>query len=352
MKSLTETFLESRALILTRLNERLDTIEVIINQTNTFIQDKIIERSNHLELRLRDLESRLLTFITSKSSEIVSKTKTLLLSLKVYIKDSFEALLFNIESSLTAQTGSLIAFCETFYKGQVLPLLTSIGAGVTEIVGSTIYISDIVTQTLTELKLLPKKLEELLEAKLKDFKDYLEDWKKDLIKEVAQEVSLQIVGESYYKWDSCSTYFPTITFLFKEVGVSQYARKSQIKLRLSKRNEDITDLDMTNFKKSCASILNSIYCYGTARFNYVSSDKRFKTTVFGNNTSQIKSLLSSLFKVINEPFEERNLSNTSSRTRVNQTKRLLPLSKTELNPISYQAAFDVKFRKAVLLVNG
>lgn len=180
----------------------------------------------------------------------------------------------------------------------------------------------------------------------------MEEWKKDLIKEVFQEVSLQIVGESYYKWDSVTTYFPTITFLFKEEGVSQYARKSQIKLRLSKRNEDLTPFDIDNLKRNCVTILNSTYCYGTDRFNYVSSDKRFKTTVFGKNTSQIKALLSSLFKVINEPFEDNNLSMNSSRTRVNQKKRLLPLDTTELNTISYQASFNVKFRKAVLLVNG
>ena len=200
-----------------------------------------------------------------------------------------------------------------------------------EIVASTTYISDIVTQILTEVKLLPSKFEELLKGQIKEFKSYLDDWKKELIKEVAQEVSLQIVGESYYKWDSVTTYFPTITFLFKEVGVSQYPRKSQIKLRLSKRNEDLTTSDIDNLKRSCDAILNSTYSYGTERFNYVSSDKRFKTTVFGKNTPQIKALLCSLFQVINEPFEERNLSMNSSRTRVNQTKRLLPLDITELN---------------------
>lgn len=353
---LTDTSLESRALILNQLNQRSDTIEIIINQTNTFIQDKINERSDRLELILRNLLTTVLNFITSKSVEVIDQTKPLLLSLKVDIKDSFEALLLKIESSLTAQTVSLIASIKAFYKGQVLTLLSSIGAGVAEIVPSTTYISDIVTQILTEVKLLllllPKRFEELLEGRIKEFKGYLDEWEKELIKEVAEEVSLQIVGESYYRWDSVTTYFPTITFLFKEVGVSQYARKSQIKLRLSKRNEELTTLDIDNLKRSCNAILNSTYSYGTQRFNYVSSDKRFKTTVFGKNTPQIKKLLSSLFKVINDPFEEHNLSITSSRTRVNQTKRLLPLDTTEVNPITYKASFKVKFRKAVLLVHG
>jgi len=84
----------------------------------------------------------------------------------------------------------------------------------------------------------------------------------------------------------------------------------------------------------------------------VSSDKRFKTTVFGNNSSQIKALFHSLFKVINEPFEEQNLSITTSRSRLNETKRSSPLGESELNNISYNTPFNVKFRKAVLLING
>ena len=58
------------------------------------------------------------------------------------------------------------------------------------------------------------------------------------------EVSLQIVGESYYKWDSISTYYPTVTFLFKEEGGLQYPRRSQIKVRLAKTNSEISEQDI------------------------------------------------------------------------------------------------------------
>ena len=349
---LTETALDTRAIVLNQLNERLNTIEEIINQTNTFIQDKINQRADALEERLAAVLSSLLNFIAEKAGEVVDQTKTLLNSLEIYIRDSFQALLFNIESALTAQTASLISSLEAFYNVEVFPVLSAIGAGVTELVGSTTYISDIVTQLSRELKLLPSKFDELLEKHLKEFKNYLDDWKKDLIKEVAAEVSLQVVGESYYKWDSVTTYFPTITFLFKETGVSQYARKSQIKLRLLKRNEELTQADIDKLRINCNTILNSTYSYGSQRYNYVSSDKRFKTTVFGENSTEIKGLLSSLCKVINEPFEERNLSITLSRTRVNPNRRSSVLEGIELNTISYQGNFKVKFRKAVLLVNG
>lgn len=69
----------------------------------------------------------------------------------------------------------------------------------------------------------------------------------NLIKEIALEVSLQVVGESYYKWDSTSTYYPTLTFL--------YPRRSQIKLRLKQRNEEITPLAITKLKENCEKVL-------------------------------------------------------------------------------------------------
>jgi len=274
------------------------------------------------------------------------------LSLKTYIKDSFEAELASIESSLLTQRGLLETSLISYYESQVLPLLGGIATGVSELVGVTTYISTVVGKILTDLKLLPKTLEDLLDAKIEDLKKYLADWKTDLIKEIAQEVSLQVVGESYYKWDSVSTYYPTITFLFKEQDVSQYPRKSQIKLRLSKRNEDLTDFDIQTLRRNCNLIVNSTYCYGTQRFNYVSTDKRFKTTIFGSNASQIKELFNSLFKVINEPFEERNLSITTSRARTNETRRKTPLNGSDLNDTCYTSPFIVKFKKAVLLVNG
>ncbi len=39
-----------------------------------------------------------------------------------------------------------------------------------------------------------------------------------------------------------------------------------------------------------AKLLNQKYVYGTQRYNYVSSDKRFKTTIFGKDTVEIKTL--------------------------------------------------------------
>lgn len=159
--------------------------------------------------------------------------------------------MFNITSELTTQTAAIIGADELFYNSTILPLLGTIAAGVGEITLSTTYISTTVGQILVALKSLPKTIESLLNKQLDDLKEFLNEWKEDLIQEIAQEVSLQIVGESYYKWDSVSTYFPTVTFLFKEQEVSQKPRRSQIKLRLPKKNEELTSDDIKKLKANC-----------------------------------------------------------------------------------------------------
>lgn len=63
----------------------------------------------------------------------------------------------------------------------------------------------------------------------------------ELSKKVAEEVSLQVVGESCYRWDSVPTCFPTLSFTFREIDVEQGPRRAQIKVRLKERNEEVEE---------------------------------------------------------------------------------------------------------------
>ena len=86
-------------------------------------------------------------------------------------------------------------------------------------------------------------------------------------------------------------------------------------------------------------ILKIIYTYGQNRYNYVSRDKRFKTTIFGKSLEEVKTLFTNLLSVLGEPFEENNLSITSNRSRVNLTKRSVSLADIECNSVDYQTTF-------------
>lgn len=110
-------------------------------------------------------------------------------------------------------------------------------------------------------------------------------------------------------------------------------------------------MNINNLKTKCSQFSNQSYTYGQDRFNYVSSDKRFKTTVFGSNLEEIKTLFINLLSVLDKPFEERNVSITSSKSPLNVTKRNVSLIDIECNSIDYLGLFPLKLSKAVLLVN-
>jgi hypothetical protein len=71
------------------------------------------------------------------------------------------------------------------------------------------------------IKHLPKAIADELEERLPKLSD-----------SVSEMVASKIVGESYYRWDSVSSYFPTVPLLFLEVGNVTYARRAQFKARL------------------------------------------------------------------------------------------------------------------------
>lgn len=65
-------------------------------------------------------------------------------------------------------------------------------------------------------------------------------------KTISDEVTNKIVGESYAKWNSVTSFYPTVIFIMKEVTENEPSRRAQIKLRYPKRAEDITDQDIAD----------------------------------------------------------------------------------------------------------
>lgn len=196
-----------------------------------------------------------------------------------------------------------------------------------------------------------KKIDDLA-RKVARFQKEVGDTLKKLPDEVAQEVSMQVVGESYYRWDSTTTYFPTLTFVFREVEVGQYPRKAQIKVRLKKMNKEVTQADIDLLRARCRGLCGLSYTYGTVRANYVSHDKRFKTTIFSNSAETATQVLEPICQTIEEPFEKKNLSLTYDRTRLNSTRRTATLDGIRTNTVDYKTDIKLRLFRVVLLVNG
>ena len=84
----------------------------------------------------------------------------------------------------------------------------------------------------------------------------------------------------------------------------------------------------------------------------MSSDKRFKTTVYGQTNSQIRNLYQTILPVIKEPFEENNLSYTSGPRRVSITRRNVTLAGIPAQYDDYNLIFQVEIDRVMLLVDG
>ncbi len=130
-------------------------------------------------------------------------------------------------------------------------------------------------------------------------------------------------------------------------------RRSQIKLRLNQPSAEITDQNIRLIVQKVKNIGELSYQYGTCKGNYVSSDKRFKTTVFGKDKNNIEFLLTVLFTVVDEYFDPGLLSTTEiGAKRPSLTKRKLDLYNIGLNTVNYDQVFTLQLKSVNLLVNG
>ena len=94
-----------------------------------------------------------------------------------------------------------------------------------------------------------KSIYSQIDSGFKGFKEYTDVEFEELPSKTGMETSLLVVGEAYARWDSVTTYFPCIIFVFNEDTTNKYKRRSQIKLRLRMQNKDLNDTDILSLKK-------------------------------------------------------------------------------------------------------
>jgi hypothetical protein len=169
---------------------------------------------------------------------------------------------------------------------------------------------------------------------------------------IAEEATLRVVGEAYKKWDSTSSYFPCLVFIFKERGIMAGARRTQIKGRLLKAGQDLTDQDIEELRKRVNQKALVTYEHGRIRGNYIATDKRWKSTIFGKDRATIIDILKYVCDCIGEPFVSDTLSFTDGPRRVSHTRRTNPLTDIQPYRDEYALEFSVELFKVSLLVNG
>lgn len=181
----------------------------------------------------------------------------------------------------------------------------------------------------------------------------VEEELKDFPVKVGKETSLWVVGEAYAKWDSVVSFYPCITFIFVEDTQSNNPRKSQIKLRINKPSSEWTTADVKALQAKVLENTNLEYKYGKTRGNYVSADKRLKTTIFADNKAEVEQVLTNTFSIIDETFSKDLLTLTfGNGKRPSSTRRMTGLNGIGTNPNDYNTSFSVKLNRVVLMVHG
>lgn len=233
-------------------------------------------------------------------------------------------------------------------------LVLDIGAVTTALTGEITFASrSIIGYTKKRTRTVTRAINNKVDTKFRELDKFLNDKKEGLPSIMTTEVCANIVGESYAKWDSISMYYPTLVFVFNEITSNNKPRRSQVKLRFNKASADVSEQDLKDIIARVKAQPTIKYVYGAVKGNYVSKDKRFKTTICGQNKQLISELLNSLFKIIPEDFDKELLSITDiGRKRPSITKRMVDLDNTGLNTVIYDETFTMQLKSVSILING
>nr|YP_010933429.1 hypothetical protein RMD90_pgp030 [Streptosarcina arenaria]YP_010933451.1 hypothetical protein RMD90_pgp008 [Streptosarcina arenaria]WKT08830.1 hypothetical protein [Streptosarcina arenaria]WKT08831.1 hypothetical protein [Streptosarcina arenaria] len=173
-----------------------------------------------------------------------------------------------------------------------------------------------------------------------------------LSEHVSELVASKIVGQSYYRWDSTSSYYPTVQVNFVEQNVQVRPRRTQVSVRLPVRTEQVTEQVIAQLRSRFAAREGFHYAHGTLRATYVQTDKTFKTQVRVADRDQARSLLEFVLYATDQLFHPALLSYTEGPQRPGVTRRTQPLDGIPTAQQDYNVVFLFQLYRAVLLING
>lgn len=170
-------------------------------------------------------------------------------------------------------------------------------------------------------------------------------------KKTVKLVTEQVVGESFYRYDTMSTYYLTIIFLFNCDGIARHYVRSQIKVRLPLKPEEITNATIAELKRKVSGITNLSYNYGDIRLNYLSCNKTFKTVINVRDETEGINVLRTICEYIDAEFNEENVTKTTGPRRENVIRRTTGIGKYK--PMQRVRIYGhYRLARVALLVNG
>ena len=331
------------------LNQGFEQLTSHINDSNEHLKEFINHQADGLKEEIKECVQVEAEGVKEDLKEYIRvESESIKQDVKVHLDYAEARIIAALEEGFASVTTAITVAVEGLLKAQTAMLLTAIGA-VEATVDTALYSVRSVLSRLQEIK---EELSSIPENVVKRLKQVYNKHKQEVILAISEEVSLRIVGESYYKWNSTNSFYPTLVLKFKETHVFQKARVTQLKAKLKYTSAQLTDQILRELQLKIDGIKDLSYCHGPTRGNFVAKDKHFKTTVFANDKQEIETLLKAVLQVVEEPFIERNLSVTFGRKRESITRCTKPLGNTPVYVQDYNQSFRVQLYRAVLLVNG
>lgn len=317
-----------------------------------------------------ELESSEERILQEVKNELKTERKRIIASIEKRIEDSDTAIIEKISTldevltAMSEELGGLTAGFSAYvvtYEVDDKLIKTALAVGFAGVGTSINFLTEtVVAKALINtrsynknINAKEKQLEKFTSEKIKEEQNYWDTKIAILPKTIAYEASLVIVGEPYSRYDSISCYYLTLIFIFYEENPTLKPRRVQIKLRLKEKTEDLTTQRIEEIKAKVNKLSNLTFMADNTRANYVSADKRMKTTIYCEDVKNAKYILDKTLNAISDKFDETLLSTTTNGTnRPNLAKRKHPLANVDLNSINYNTSFKVKLHHANFLING
>lgn len=339
-----------------KINEVLDTLVERFEASLSATEDRLMEGFSE---KLDTLERNLINTLASELAEVKEELNIGFSSLDAKT-DAIALEITGIATELTELNLGFTAFATESLKAQGTLLTTTIGGFSTTDLAIGGVSKEIAVKSIIDTRKynnhIDSKQKELEKFSVEKIKEQHEFWNEKIVKlpkTIAYEASLAIIGEPYSRYDAISCYYSTLTFIFYEENAKLKPSRAQIKLRLLEKTEDLTEASIEILKKKVYNRSNLSFMAGNTRANYVSADKRMKTSIYAKDASNAKIILSKVLNIISDKFDKSLLSITTNATnRPVLSKRKTNIGNIGLNSVNYNESFKVKFHHVHLIVNG
>jgi hypothetical protein len=165
-------------------NQKLlyDLLDTLIHEVQVYLSNLIISKITNLSNQITGTKNALIRYLAQLFSNIETKLSELQSNLESFISRSLSETTNTIKDLLNIQSAEILDALIIYYDANLFPILAGISVGISEVLTEATFILKETKEILGYIKDFPTLLENKLEDQTEVLKDFLNEWKKDLIK--------------------------------------------------------------------------------------------------------------------------------------------------------------------------